>query len=61
MKASSHLLANLLQKSLLAQRIICLGGVRSLFLGDLAFFEPQMQADKRGWPQMDERKLALTD
>jgi hypothetical protein len=34
-----------------------LGGVRSLFLGDLAFFEPQMQADKRGWTQMNERDL----
>jgi hypothetical protein len=33
----------------------------ALFGGDLAFFEPQMQADKRGWTQMDERDLALTD
>jgi len=61
MKASSHLRTKLLQKSLLAERIICLGGVRSLFLGDLAFFEPQMQADQRGWTQIDERDLALTD
>jgi hypothetical protein len=59
MKESLHLGAKLLQKSLPAPRIICLGGVRSLFLGELAFFEPQMQADQRGWTQMDERKLAL--
>jgi hypothetical protein len=31
-----------------------LGGVRSLFLGAIALFEPQMQADKRGWTQMNE-------
>jgi len=29
--------------------------------GGSRFFEPQMQADKRGWTQMDERDLALTD
>ncbi|MEG3955961.1 hypothetical protein [Microcoleus sp. herbarium2] len=30
----------------------------ALFGGD-RFFEPQMQADKRGWTQMDGTKLAL--
>jgi len=29
--------------------------------GDIAFFEPQMRADQRGWTQMDESELALTD
>ncbi len=61
MNGISHFGSKLLQKFLLAERIICLGGVRSLFLGDLAFFEPQMQADQRGWTQMDESELALTD
>jgi hypothetical protein len=32
-------------------------GWRSLFLGAIALFEPQMQADKRGWTQMDERAI----
>jgi len=27
------------------------------FWGRSLFFEPQMQADKRGWTQMDERDL----
>jgi hypothetical protein len=32
----------------------------ALFGGD-RFLEPQMQGDKRGWTQMDERDIALTD
>jgi len=52
MKASSHLLTKFLQKSLVAHSI-------ALF-GDIAFFEPQMRADQRGWTQMDESELALT-
>jgi hypothetical protein len=39
---------------------IALFGAISFGIASLhAFFEPQMQADKRGWTQMDESKLAL--
>jgi hypothetical protein len=33
-------------------------GWRAIALfGAIAFFEPQMQADKRGWTQMNERAI----